>query len=150
MCLDAWSDLGFGVKQPEGGPEAPVIYAPSLTWLSIVGAQHLGGLFASGEFARGSVDSILLIPAVEAGDWAQRPRVARAAVPTDVLTRIRNMRGFEDGQTLALKAEQIFGGTSCVMASPAVVDFPPLVSEIEAAWIARYAKIHSPAMANVD
>lgn len=139
MCLDAWSDLGFGVKQPEGGPEAPVIYAPSLTWLSIVGAQHLGGLFASGEFARGSVDSILLIPAVEAGDWAQRPRVARAAVPVDVLTRIRNMRGFEDGQTLALKAEQIFGGTSCVMASPAVVDFPPLVSEIEAAWIARYA-----------
>lgn len=139
MCLDAWSDLGFGVKQPDGGPEAPVIYAPSLTWLSIVGAQHLGGLFASGEFARGSVDSILLIPAVEAGDWAQRPRVARAAVPVDVLTRIRNMRGFEDGQTLALKAEQIFGGTSCVMASPAVVDFPPLVSEIEAAWIARYA-----------
>ena len=139
MCLDAWSDLGFGVKQPEGGPEAPVIYAPSLTWLSIVGAQHLGGLFASGEFARGSVDSILLIPAVDAGDWSQRPRVARAAVPTDVLTRIRNMRGFEDGQTLALKAEQIFGGTSCVMASPAVVDFPPLVSEIEAAWIARYA-----------
>jgi hypothetical protein len=139
MCLDAWSDLGFGVKQPDGGPEAPVIYAPSLTWLSIVGAQHLGGLFASGEFARGSVDSILLIPAVEAGDWAQRPRVARAAVPVDVLTRIRNMRGFEDGQTLALKAEQIFGGTSCVMASPAVVDFPPLVSEIDAAWIARYA-----------
>ena len=139
MCLDAWSDLGFGVKQPEGGLEAPVIYAPSLTWLSIVGAQHLGGLFASGEFARGSVDSILLIPAVDAGDWAQRPRVARAAVPVDVLTRIRNMRGFEDGQTLALKAEQIFGGTSCVMASPAVVDFPPLVSEIEAAWIARYA-----------
>ncbi len=139
MCLDAWSDLGFGVKQPEGGPEAPVIYAPSLTWLSIVGAQHLGGLFASGEFARGSVDSILLIPAVDAGDWAQRPRVARAAVPVDVLTRIRNMRGFEDGQTLALKAEQIFGGTSCVMSSPTVVDFPPMVSEIEAEWIARYA-----------
>lgn len=140
MCLDSWADLGFGVKQPEGAPESPVIYAPSLTWFSIVGAQHLSGLFSSGEFARGSVDSILLVPATDITDWMQRPRIARPSVPKGVLTRIRNMRGFDDGQTVGLNAERIFNGTSCVEPSPCIVDFPPLVGETENAWIAMYQK----------
>lgn len=139
MCLDSWADLGFGVKQPEGGAETPVIYAPALTWLSIVGAQHLSGLFGSGEFARGSVDSILLVPATDITDWMQRPRVARPSVPKGILTRIRNMRGFEDGETIGLTADRIFNGTACVEPSPCVVDFPPLVGEIEALWISMYA-----------
>lgn len=140
MCLDSWADLGFGVKQPDGAPESPVIYAPSLTWFSIVGAQHLSGLFSSGEFARGSVDSILLVPATDIQNWMQRPRVARPSVPKGILTRIRNMRGFDDGQTIGLNAERIFNGTACIQPSPCIVDFPPLVGEIENAWIAMYQK----------
>jgi len=85
------------------------------------------------------VDSILLVPATDITDWMQRPKVARPSVPKAILTRIRNMRGFQDGQTIGLNAERIFNGTACIEPSPCVVDFPPLVGEIEAAWIAMYA-----------
>ncbi len=139
MVLDNWAELGI-TKTPNGEGHQPVIYSPSLTMLALIGGAQMQNLFKAGEFARGAADAFVFLPALENEDWRQAPRRARSDVPASATALIRRLRGFALAGDTQMSAEQIFSGTAGVMPSPQVVEFTGAVQDIEASWVAAYAR----------
>jgi hypothetical protein len=138
LTLDNWMELGL--KQPDGEGAQPVIYAPALSMLALVGGSNMVHLFKAAEFSRGAADAVLFVPATDMEQWHQRPKSIVEPPPASVVAMIRRLRGFEQADTTQLTAEQIFSGTASVMPSPQMVRFSGLVQQVDKAWIALYSK----------
>ena len=138
LTLDNWMELGL--KQPDGEGAQPVIYAPALSMLALVGGSNMVHLFKAAEFSRGAADAVLFVPATNMEQWSQRPKGIVEPPPASVVAKIRQVRGFEQADTTQLTPEQIFSGTASVMPSPQTVRFAGLVQQIDSAWIGQYSK----------
>lgn len=137
IALDNWAELGL--KPDRGQAHAPTLYRPAMTLFAAVAQQQMAGLFKRSEFARGALDTMLLVPTID-GDWTDRPAGRIPPLPTNVLELMRTLRGYEPGQ-IEEHADQILDSLALQEPSPTVVRFVADIQSVERIWIDRAARL---------
>ncbi len=133
IALDNWAELGL--KPDRGQSNLPTLYQPSMTLLAMVAQAQLAGLFRRSEFARGALDSMLLVPTID-GEWIDRPAGRIPELPASVLEVMRALRGYEPGQT-ETSTEQLLDSLALQIPTPIVVRFTADIQSTERLWIER-------------
>lgn len=141
IALDNWAELG--VKPMTGNEAQPTLYKPSISLLAAIGAQQLMTVFRRSELARGAIDAMLFVPMLGDG-WTDRPSGLPPPIPTGPLERMRLLRGFEPGQTVA-QISQILDGLALQEPTPQTVLFHADIGSLEQAWIQRAAGLRPSA-----
>lgn len=143
IALDNWAEIGM--KPDRGQSHLPTLHRPAMSMLATVAQSQLVGLFRRSEFARGALDSMLLVPAIDEG-WVDRPAGRPVQLPDNVVETMRALRGFEPGQT-----EQGVGDLLSSLAlqepTPIVVRFTADIQSVERSWIERATRMPAQARA---
>ena len=137
IALDNWAELGL--KPDRGQSHLPTLYRPSMALLAAVAQQQLAGLFRRSEFARGALDSMLLVPTID-GEWTDRPAGRVPELPAIVLEAMRALRGFEPGQTEP-STDQLMDSLALQEPTPIIVRFAADIQSTERLWIERAGRL---------
>ncbi|MBK7822985.1 MAG: bifunctional DNA primase/polymerase [Tessaracoccus sp.] len=137
IALDNWAELGL--KPDRGQPVLPTLFRPSMSLLAAVAQAQMASLFKRSEFARGALDSMLLVPTID-GDWVDRPAARIAELPAVALEAMRALRGFEPGQTEPAM-DQLMNSLALQEPTPIVVRFVADIQSVERTWIERAARL---------
>lgn len=137
IALDNWAELGL--KPDRAQSHQPTLYRPSMTLLATVAQQQMAGLFRKSEFARGALDSMLLVPAIDA-EWIDRPAGRVPELPAAALEVMRALRGFEPGQTEPAM-DQLTNSLALQEPTPIVVRFVADIQSVERVWIERASRM---------
>ena len=103
VALDNWAEIGL--KRPESAPKnhVPTIYQPAMTLLAGISEAHLRPIFRRQEIGRGTLDCMLLVPALVADDWSDRITQAPGEVPAAARQQLRLLAGAEPGDEADLQ-----------------------------------------------
>lgn len=134
ITLD-WAEIGQ--KQPPGAAAQCVIYAPSVTLLSIIAGNQIQVALKRSELSRGALDSMVFVPALDEEGWIERPPMAVQKAPAHVLECLRRMRGFQDGQTDETQS-QLFQAMAGTEPSPIAVRYTGNLSQAAAGLRQHY------------
>ena len=137
IALDNWSELGL--KPERAQANLPTLYKPAMALLATVAQQQMASLFKRSEFARGALDSMLLVPTID-GDWVDRPAGRTPELPAAALEVMRALRGFEPGQTEPAM-DQLMNSMALQEPSPIVVRFVADIQSVERIWIERASRL---------
>ena len=137
IALDNWAELGL--KPDRSQPHLPTLYRPAMTLLATVAQQQMASLFKRSEFARGALDSMLLVPTID-GDWIDRPAGRIPGLPAPALEIMRTLRGYEPGQTEP-SMDQLMNSLALQEPTPIVVRFAADVQSVERVWIDRAGRL---------
>lgn len=137
IALDNWSELGL--KPDRAQANLPTLYKPAMALLATVAQQQMASLFKRSEFARGALDSMLLVPTID-GDWVDRPAGRTPELPAAALEVMRALRGFEPGQTEPAM-DQLMNSMALQEPSPIVARFVADIQSVERIWIERASRL---------
>lgn len=143
IALDNWAEVGL--KPERSTSNLPTLHRPALSMLATVAQSQLVGLFRRSEFARGALDAMLLVPAIDES-WVDRPAGRPIALPPNVVEIMRALRGFEPGQTEQSVGE-LLSSLALQEPTPIVVRFAADIQSVERAWIDRALRMPPSARA---
>lgn len=132
IALDNWAEIGL--KKPDDSTShMPTLYRPALSLLATIAEPQLRAVFKRAEFARGALDCMLFVPALDLDGWADRHVCAPAPLPPAVAERLRALRGLPQGSAAELPQPEI--DSVLLRPTPAVVRFACDLRGAEQRWI---------------
>lgn len=132
IALDNWAELGM--KRPEDAPKGhlPTLYGPALTLLAAIAEPQLRSAFKRQELARGAMDCMIFVPALDVADWADRLAAAPADLPVTAWHALRALQGAEPG---SVEEQPPIDTILLQAASPVTVRFGCDLASCERRWI---------------
>jgi hypothetical protein len=129
IVLDNWGELGMKRPDAAGGQEMPTLYRPALTLLASIAEPQMRAVFKRQELARGALDCMVFVPAIDLQGWSDRSAAAPQPVPAHVQDALKAMAGADMlGDVMSLDSILLHP-------TPTLVRFACDVASSESRWI---------------